>query len=87
MINEFAYSHPFFFIGAILVHVLTPKMFPVMLIYIYSSLMGLQVLSMLKHSELFAKIIYAVQCMTLFLLYIVIMSDDFCRFFLYRGHA
>ena len=36
MINEFAYSHPFFFIGAILVHVLTPKMFPVMLIYIYS---------------------------------------------------
>ena len=35
IVNELAYTHLFFFIGAILCHVLTPKDFPVLLIYVY----------------------------------------------------
>ena len=41
MINEIAYSHPFFFIAAILVHVLTPLGFHVALIYFYAATMAL----------------------------------------------
>ena len=35
LVNELAYSHLFFFVGCILAHVLTPKEWPVLLIYMY----------------------------------------------------
>ena len=35
LLNELAHNHIFFFIGAILAHVLTPKEWPVLLIYVY----------------------------------------------------
>ena len=35
IINELAYTHLFFFLGAILAHVLVPKGYPVFLIYLY----------------------------------------------------
>ena len=87
LVNEFAYSHPFYFIAAILVHILTPKAFPVLLIYFYAMTMGAQVLGTLMSKPMLQQIIFVVQSAILFLLYIAIMADNWCRFYLYRGHA
>ena len=50
IVNEMAYSHIFFFISTILCHILTPKAFPVILIYVYMILLAIEVFaSMLEN--------------------------------------
>ena len=58
LVNEFAYAHLFFFIAAILVHVLTPKEFPVLLIYLYIISMATQVFAQILEKSMLNKIVY-----------------------------
>ena len=87
IINEVAYSHLFFFIAALLVHILTPKEFPVLLIYCYIGALYAEFGATLLEKGNITKVAFLVQTVVLVLLYILILSDDWCRFFLYRGHA
>ena len=87
IINELAYAHIFFFMAAILAHILVPKEFPVLLIYCYIGTIFAEMGAAMLEKGTLNKIAYFGQSIILFILYIVILSDDWCRFFLYRGHA
>ena len=87
IVNELAYAHLFFFVAAIFTHVLVPKEFPVLLIYCYLSTIVLEIFASIMEKVTLNKIAYFAQTFILFLLYIIILSDNWCRFFLYRGHA
>ena len=39
------------------------------------------------NKPMMANVVFWVQTFILFMLYIAIMSNDWCRFYLYRGHA
>jgi hypothetical protein len=87
IVNELAYSHIFFFIAALLVHILVPKEFPVLLIYCYIGATFVEMAASMLEKGTLNKLAFALQSLFLFIIYIIIMSDDWCRFFLYRGHA
>jgi hypothetical protein len=86
-VNELAYAHLFFFIAALLVHILVPKEFPVLLIYLYVATTFVEMAASMLEKSTLIKIAFFGQFIILFFLYIIIMSDNWCRFFLYRGHA
>ena len=87
IVNELAYTHLFFFIGVILCHVLTPKDFQVLLIYIYVFTLVGDVFATLQNKGLVNKIFFWVQSAVLAQMYVFLMGDNWCRFYLYRGHA
>lgn len=87
IINELAYAHLFFFIAALFVHILVPKEFPVLMIYCYIAAIFVEVGATMLEKGTLNKIAFVAQSVILFLLYIIILSDNWCRFFLYRGHA
>ena len=87
IVNEMAYSHLFFFIASILSHILTPKEFPTVLIYMYLILLVIEIGASMLENQILNKVCFWLQTGVLTVLYIIILSDDWCRFFLYRGHA
>ncbi len=87
MINEIAYAHIFFFVAVILVHVLVPEAFAVFCIYMYIGTIIFEIVGMTLENRMMVKISFWLQTLLLVVIYITIMSDDWCRFYLYRGHA
>ena len=87
IVNDMAYGHLFFYVGALLVHVLTPKEFPVLLLYVYISSLFVEIASVIMEKPNTCRCILVVQAIVLIILYLLILTDDWCRFFLYRGHA
>ena len=87
IINNFAFSHLFYYIAAILVHTIVPKAFPVVMVYLYMvTIIGEGFASYREHQRNL-KLMWGLQTIILVILYISILSDDWCRFYLYRGHA
>ena len=58
VINEMAYAHLFFFLGAILAHVLVPKGYPVFLIYMYEICMVLECYAAIKENIFITKVVF-----------------------------
>mmetsp|Transcript_32240 Transcript_32240/g.49339 ORF Transcript_32240/g.49339 Transcript_32240/m.49339 type:complete len:116 (-) Transcript_32240:140-487(-) len=42
LVNELAVAHLFYFVAAILVHVLVPKRFPALLLFVYAIMLGVE---------------------------------------------
>ena len=87
LINELALSHVFFFVGVILAHVLTPNVVQVVLILLYTLSLGLEVAATRNDKDLLNKVAFWGQTVILILMYFILLTNDWCRFFLYRGHA
>ena len=87
IVNDFVLSHLFFYIAAILVHTIVPKEFPVILLYFYMISMVFEAAGSMSNKAKLMKYTWGIQTLLLVILYITIMSDNWCRFFLYRGHA
>jgi len=51
IVDEMAYSHIFFYIGALFVHILTPKEFPVLLLYVYIATMFVEIASAVMEKQ------------------------------------
>ena len=66
---------------------MTPKEFPTVLIYLYLILLVIEIAASMLENSILNKVCFWLQTGVLSVLYIVILSDDWCRFFLYRGHA
>jgi hypothetical protein len=83
-VNNVSYSQLFFFLAAICVHVLTPGIFATILLYLYMFSQIAQAVAFALENKSFSTVVHVLQSLLLFILYIVIMADDWCGFFLYR---
>jgi len=74
-------------LGAIVAHIIAPKAFTIALIYIYFLSMILQMIGYLVKKRFILIGVSVLQFILVFILFIAIMADDWCRFFLYRGNT
>ena len=86
-VNDVAYSQLFFFIAAMCVVVLTPGVFAVILIYLYMFAQIGQAFAYAIEQKLLSQVMLVLQSIFLFILFIVIMADDWCAFFLFRSYT
>uniref|UniRef100_A0A7S3FXX6 Uncharacterized protein n=1 Tax=Strombidium rassoulzadegani TaxID=1082188 RepID=A0A7S3FXX6_9SPIT len=87
VVNHLAFAHLPFFILSILVHTLVPKEIPTLLIFFYMMTMIGEALGTIIEKKSIPKLCFFLQTGILFLLFLILMLDDWCRFYLYRGHA
>jgi len=72
---------------AIAAHMVAPKPFPTLLIWLYLVTFSLQVVGYVLEKAMVLAILSATQGILMLLLSIVVMADDWCRFYLYRGSS
>ena len=60
IVNEMAYSHIFFFMASLFVHILTPKEFPVLLLYVYIGTIFVEIASVIMERLMVNRIIFFV---------------------------
>ena len=84
-VNNVAYAQLFFFLAAMCVHVVTPGVFATILLYIYMFSQIVQAVAFAIENKVFSTVVHALQSVLLFILFIVIMADDWCSFYLYRN--
>lgn len=77
----------FFFIVAMCVHVLDPNVFPTILLYLYMFTQMLQAVGYAIENKMVSLVSMALQIILVFVLFIVVMADDWCDFFLYRSYT
>ena len=65
--------------------VLAPRDFTTVLVYIYMFTHILQAIAYALEQRLLSYATFIMQFLTVFVLFIVIMADDWCHFFLYRA--
>lgn len=83
--HDIAYSQVFFFICAMCVLSLAPGVFATILIYLYMFSLMAQGVAYAIENKVLSNVTFVFQFVLLFILFIVIMADDWCGFFLYRG--
>ena len=82
-----AYTHLFFFFAVILTHTLTPIFWNALAIYAYVVSEWVNMVAIKRDRKMTSRIVFYIQTFALFFLYGSLLVDDWCRFFLYRGHA
>ena len=71
----------------LLVSVIDPNVFPVILLYLYMLTHIVQAVAYTIENKVLSFITFGLQSVLLFVLFIVIMADDWCHFFLYRNFS
>ena len=84
MVNEIAYSQLFFFLLVMGNHTIAAKAFPSVLIYFYMVTFVVQTLAHILQSSKIKLVIQIVQFVICFILFILLMADPWCGYFIYR---
>ena len=85
--NEVAHEHLFFYMLCIMAHTLTPKEAHAIMIWVYLAFLVVKSIALKKSNVGFMKTCFIIETLILVVLCIMIMGDDWCRFYLYGGHS
>lgn len=86
-LRDFTYSHIFFFLCALLVHTVVPRAFPIILLYFFLFINFAHPFLYKTAKLVPLMIVQILQAIVVFILFIFIMADDWCYFFLYRNYT
>eukprot|EP00347_Sterkiella_histriomuscorum_P019523 403341308 len=86
-LNDVAYSQIFFFICALMIHTVVPRVFPIVLLYIYMFINFAHPFIYSSGKLVALMVIQILQAILVFIMLIFIMADDWCYFYLYRSYT
>jgi hypothetical protein len=86
-VNDVAYTQLFFFLGAMVSMNLVPKVLPVVMVYFFMFLSLIQLILHRTQKTIGLLVIQILQATIVFILFIYVMADDWCFFYLYRQNT
>ena len=86
-VEEFVYEHFMYFIIALFVHTLVVRSFHMCLLGIYGVILLCKAFFMQKGITKGIQLSFWLELSIVCILTILVVTDDWCRFFLYRAHS
>ena len=86
-VEEFIKEHFMYFVLALFVHTLVVRSWHLCLLGIYAIVIDVKAYAMQSESTKLLHFLFYIEFCAVAILTILIVTDDWCRFFLYRAHS
>ena len=85
--NDFAYRDLFFFMTCTVVHIGVPKVFPVVIIYLYMFVVIGHMVLFAVGQYRFLFITYLIKNVLVICIFMTLLVDNWCDFYIYRDNS